>query len=201
MSDVQLATYGPGLWIADGPRVSFFGPFTLPTRMMVVKLADGALWINSPIETSADEMDRVAELGPVRHLVAPTKLHVWRLAAWKTHFPDARTWEPPEILSDEAPPAWANDLDQAVFRGSAILEEIEFFHRASRTLIFTDFIQNYRFMRGVPPDIRLSFIRRAQGKASLQRILAWDFENLVIAHGEGVTGNAKAFVRSAFAWL
>jgi hypothetical protein len=31
------------LWIADGPRVAFLGvPY--PTRMTVVRLADGGLW-------------------------------------------------------------------------------------------------------------------------------------------------------------
>lgn len=34
-----------------------------------------------------------------------------------------------------------DDIDQAVFRGSIAMDEVVFFHRASRTAIFGDLIQ------------------------------------------------------------
>lgn len=36
------------IWIADGASVSFFG-FPYPTRMTIVRLADGSLWVRSRI--------------------------------------------------------------------------------------------------------------------------------------------------------
>ena len=45
----MLEQLGPDLWTADGGIVSFFG-FDYPTRMVVVRLADGGLWFWSPIE-------------------------------------------------------------------------------------------------------------------------------------------------------
>ncbi|MGC2131611.1 MAG: DUF4336 domain-containing protein [Candidatus Aquilonibacter sp.] len=214
---MHLLAFGPDIWTADGPAVTVFGPLALPTRMIVVRLRDGSLWINSPIEASPDEMDRLTQLGRVRHLVAPTPLHAWRLAAWKKHFPDTLVWSP-ALLEARTPRDWVEEIDQTMFQGNLFLTEAEFFHRASRTLIMTDFLQNYaplpgRPVRnaltrlahvqggGVPIDIRLSITRRALARRSLMTILSWDFDKLIVAHGDCVEAGAKAFVRSVFDWL
>ena len=76
---------GPDLWVADGGIVSFFG-FDYPTRMVVVRLGDGGLWVWSPIAPSRELEDAVRALGPVRHLVSPNKLHHLFLGAWKAKF-------------------------------------------------------------------------------------------------------------------
>ncbi len=113
---------------------------------------------------------------------------------------------------------WADDLDQVVFRGNALIEEAEFFHKKSRTLIMTDFIQNYLpedgdfignttkriagvLNGGVPLDIRMSFTNRKLARECLETMLSWDFDKLVVAHGACVERDAKAFVKQAFRWL
>jgi hypothetical protein len=63
--------------------------------MIVVKLGDGSLWINSPVEASEATFAEIAALGWVRYLVAPTSLHVWRLVSAHCRFPDAELWGPP----------------------------------------------------------------------------------------------------------
>jgi hypothetical protein len=225
-----LREFGPDIWTADGPPVHAFGPVTLPTRMIVVKLSDGSLWINSPVSASRAELESLAQVGEVRFLVAPTRLHVWRLAHWEALFPGAEVWMPPgvsnrrqnrpftNVLGDEPTSAWARDIDQLVFRGNLFLEEVEFLHIKSRTLIFADFVQNYHaqahrhvlngFLKlggvldgGVPRDIRLSFVSRDRGRESLRRLLSWDFDRLILAHGVCIERGAKAFVERAFRWL
>ncbi len=187
--------------------------------MIVVRLHDGSLWVNSPIEISRDEARQLTELGPVRHLIAPTRMHAWRLERWAAFFPNAKLWTPAN-LGDEPPAEWRNDLDQVVFRGNALLDEIEFFHASSRTLVFADFIQQYSkdagrplrnaFLRlsgvletpGVPLDIRLSFaFGKTAARRCLQRLLSWDADNLVLAHGTLVEHGASAVVAHAFRWL
>jgi hypothetical protein len=128
--------------------------------MIVIKLTDGALWVNSPVLTPNGELDRIKALGPVRYLVAPTQLHLWRLEEWQDFFPDAELWGPPQItkrfqplsfagLLREAPPnCWAQDLDQTVLKGNCFVEELAFYHKKSRTLIMTDFIQNHPIPSG-----------------------------------------------------
>ena len=40
----MLEEFGPYLYSADGPTVSFYG-FVYPTRMAIVRLSDGSVWV------------------------------------------------------------------------------------------------------------------------------------------------------------
>ena len=62
------------IWTAEGPIVSFY-TFAYPTRMVVVRLADGGLWLWSPIALTDDLVAETTALGDVRHLVSPNPLH------------------------------------------------------------------------------------------------------------------------------
>jgi hypothetical protein len=73
-----LQTFAENISIVDGPPVRVFGVH-LPTRMIIVKLADGSLWVNSPVSVPIQVLGRIKASGPVKYLVAPTKLHIWRL--------------------------------------------------------------------------------------------------------------------------
>lgn len=207
--------FGEDVWISDGPIVRCFG-FPFPTRMIVVRLSNGGLWINSPVESSPEEMNGIATFGRVEHLVSPTPLHDWRLESWARVFPGA-TCRKANELRDDPPQQWAADIDQLVFRGSRVLNEVQFFHRKSRTLIMGDFIQNYPPTKnairntlfawagvngGMPLDARLSFAgNKAAGRASLERLLTWDFDKVILAHGDCVVSDARPFVQRAFQWL
>jgi hypothetical protein len=124
------------------------------------------------------------------------------------------------ILGDEPPQAWKNDLDQLAFKGNPLIEEVLFLHKPSRTVILDDLIQIHPRVKGKlfrnalfklegvePPDggvgldIRLSFIHRNLARQSLERLLSWEFDKLIIAHGPCIEKDAKAFVERAFRWL
>jgi hypothetical protein len=129
------------LRLVPGPSVRFVFA-SLPTRMIVVKLGDGSLWINSPVAVSRETLDRIDVIGPVRYLVAPTALHIWRLEQWHTLFPEAQLWGPPKVprafahivfaglLEDTAPAAWARDFKQLVFRGTSSLRRWSFYTKS-----------------------------------------------------------------------
>ena len=73
-----LKPVGEDLWVIDGPlvRMAYFGgsiPF--PTRMVVVRLQSGDLFLWSPTELDARLLSQVDALGPVKHLVSPNKIH------------------------------------------------------------------------------------------------------------------------------
>lgn len=89
----DLQAFAKDVWIADGPRVRDFGVM-FTTRMEVVKLSNGLLWVNSPVVVPFDTLQRITQLGPVRYLVAATPRHVWRLEMWHTLFPEAELWAP-----------------------------------------------------------------------------------------------------------
>ena len=226
-----LRQFGPEIWIADGPVVSFYG-FPYPTRMAVIRLSDGGLFVWSPVALSDSLRGGIEALGPVRHLVSPNALHHVFLAEWKAAFPAARLYAPPRLrrkrkdlnfdaeLGDAPEPEWAADIDQVVLRGSFALTEVVFFHHPSRTALFADLIQNFplgwfKGWRGVitrfggivapnpgtPRDWRTSFIDRRAARAALDQVLAWPIERVLIAHGDLPTADGPAFVRQAFAWL
>lgn len=159
----RLKPLGEGIWIVDGPVVrmsAYLGvlvPF--PTRMVVIRLSSGDLFVWSPIELDNDLRKQIDTLGPVRHLISPNKIHYEHIGAWKQAYPNATAWASPGVreraasqsiavefdadLGDDSEPVWREDLDQVVFRGSRALEEVVFFHRTSRTVIVADLIENF----------------------------------------------------------
>jgi hypothetical protein len=67
----ELQEFAEGIWTIDGPSARMLG-VPLPTRMIVVKLSDGSLWVNSPVSVPIQALECVKALGSVRYLVAPT---------------------------------------------------------------------------------------------------------------------------------
>ena len=142
------------LWLVDGEIVSFYG-FPYPTRMVIARLDNDALWVWSPVKLTEALKREVDRLGRVAHLVSPNKIHHLYLPEWKSAYPSAALWgpastikrfpalgfEPP--LEDTAPSAWGPDLDLAWFRGSFAMDEIVFFHQPSRTVILADLIESF----------------------------------------------------------
>jgi hypothetical protein len=227
----MLTEFAPSLYVADGPPVSFFG-FPYPTRMVVVRLHDGDAWVWSPIALGPDLARDVESIGPVRHVVSPNKIHHLFLKEWAERWPGAFLYAPPGLarkrpdlhfhaeLTERADPAWAADIDQTIFRGSLAMEEVVFFHRASRTAIFGDLVQRHAavgmtgwkgmLMRvdglvgehgSTPREWRASFLRRRPARAARAQVLAWKPERLVIAHGTCAQEQATEILERALAWI
>ncbi len=149
-----LESFGESIWTASGGAVTSAG-FRYPTRMAVARLANGALWVWSPVALSADVRAGVDALGEVAHIVAPNSLHHVFLPEWKSAYPRAHVYAAPGLrarrkdiafdadLTEAPPAAWAGEIDQAVVRGNVITTEVVFFHRASGTVLFTDILQNF----------------------------------------------------------
>lgn len=64
-----MVPFGESIWIEQAP-VSFLG-LRLTAAMTVVRLADGALLLHSPVALTPERRAQVDGLGPVRHLYAP----------------------------------------------------------------------------------------------------------------------------------
>jgi hypothetical protein len=150
----SLAPFGENIWVAEGPTVSFYG-FPYPTRMVIVRLMNGQLFVWSPIALDQTLRANVDRLGTVAYLVSPNSIHHLFLDEWKNAYPQAKLYASPDLakkcrdiafdatLGDAPEPAWAAEIDQVEMAGSFFLTEIVFFHRVSRTAIFADLIQNF----------------------------------------------------------
>lgn len=236
-----LKPVAPDIWIVDGPQARMATPFgggmPFPTRMTMVRLQDGGLWCHSPIAPDAALFAEIDALGPIRHLVSPNLLHYASIAAWKRRYPDAIAWASPGVrqraaaqridvafdadLSDAPPDAWVAALDQVRFRGSRVIEEFVFFHRASATLILADLIENFerdKLSRGMrwlawlggvldpdgkaPLDMRMTFMgRKPLAREGFDRIVAWHPQRVILAHGRCYERHAEAELRRAFRWV
>jgi hypothetical protein len=227
----MLKDFGPSLYVADGPTVSFYG-IAYPTRMAVARLSDGSAWVWSPVALTDDLVNFMNTFESVRHIVSPNKIHHLFLAQWCDQWPEAHVYAPPGLaqrkpdlrfdaeLSDDPDPAWATDIDQVIFRGSLAMEEVVFFHRESRTAIVCDLIQRHpeatmtgwkgMLMRvdglvgkhgSTPREWRASFLRRGRARAAREKVLSWKPERLLIAHGECAQTGATDIIGKALSWI
>jgi len=230
---VQLKKVGDEIWIYEGSIVSFYG-FPFPTRMTVVRLEDGSLWIHSPEKINNELVDELLNLGNVKYLISPNKLHHLFLPEWVKEYPEALKYSSPGLskkrkdinfdmeLEDKPEKEWYTDIDQIIFRGSPAMEEVIFCHKPSKTLILTDLIENFnpttlnRWQRilarlagilhpngKMPLDWRISFLFGDKNKAkkSLEKMLSWAPQNIVLSLGECVFGGGDEFLRKSFSWL
>lgn len=224
--------FAPGIWLQDGEAVNWYGmPYT--TRMTIVPLRDNELWIHSPCKLTPDLSRVIQRLGQPRWLIAPNKLHHLYLDQWQSAFPDAELFAAPGLaqkrkdltftaqLGSKPESAWSSELDQLIFRGSPVMQEVVFFHRRSATVIVTDLVENFSpdHFRGwrntvaklsgivspngkTPIDWRLTFaFHKKAARQSLEQMLDWRPENLVLAHGECVKGEATDFLKRSFSWI
>ncbi|MBT1445700.1 DUF4336 domain-containing protein [Shewanella sp. JM162201] len=220
------------IYVFDGPAVPFFGlPYT--TRMTIVRLANGKLWVHSPIELTDMLIRKVMPLGEVAYLIAPNKLHHLFIGRWQARWPDAQAFAAPGVaakcahlhfdadLSDTAPPQWRAEIENCIVKGSKVMQEAVFFHKASRTLILTDLIENFApehfsawqrplaRITGIlapngktPLDWRLSFMGgKAQARMAINQFRRWQPEHIILAHGHCIRSNALPFIERSFSWV
>lgn len=224
----MLQPLAPDLWEHDAP-LSVLG-MALGHRMTVARLPGGELWLHSPSAHTPELAAALAALGPVGHVVAPNAMHDTYLEGWFAAYPAARFHGArgfakfrPDLkftngLADTPDPAWAAVFDQCALRGMPRLNEVVFRHRASRTLILTDLAFNLgpdmpllsrlllkingcdcRF--AVSRLLRTTIKDRAALRASLDTVLAWNFDRIVLSHGRNVDRGGKELLREALLFL
>jgi len=231
MEPGEVRKLAPDLWVVARP-------FRLPvvraevgTRMTIVRLADGGLFLHSPIQLDQGLQQAIDRLGEVRAIVAPSRVHHLFVGDYITAYPQAKSYAAPglperrreikfdAVLTDIEPNLWCGQLEQHVFRGVPVLNEVVFFHAASRTVIFTDLVFNlpvsarrnapvFFWILDAPGKfgphrfIRRRAIRdRVATHQSVERILQWDFNRVIMSHGDVLETGGKKRVAAAFEYL
>ena len=234
MSKKRLKEHAPGLWTTGGqvekgiPK--FLQRYDFSTRMTVVRLADGGLFLHSPIQLDAGLRAELDEVGEVRAIVAPNKFHHVYADDCRKAYPNAKLYGAPGLpekrkdltfdglLADEPRVEWRGDIEQQRIRGMSMLNEVAFFHPASRTLILTDLVFNVPADRpwGIPILSGLLGVGGRLGpsrlgrwlirdkpatRASLGQIMRWDFDRVIVAHGDIIESGGHKKVRDAFGFI
>jgi hypothetical protein len=224
----SLRQLADDLWVAERPQ-TFYG-LPVGSRMTVARLAGGRLWLHSPVALDADLRRQLDALGRVCFAVAPNRLHHLSAGKVAEAYRGARLWFAPglerkrpdlvyeAILGDEAPEEWRAEVAQVFFRGRPYENEVAFFHRASRTLVLCDLAFNFGPRSPQPTKFFMKLIRsygycgpskldpwlikdRRAARESLERILAWDFDRVIVAHGDVLETGGHETMRRGYAWL
>lgn len=214
------------LWVIDQP-FTLFGA-RVGVRTTLIRLEDGQLWIHSPVPLSPELADAIEGLGPVAALVAPNQFHHLYIADAARRWPSAAVFAAPglaakqpalkdaEVLTDSAPTLWRHQIDQALVGGMPKVNEVVFFHRESKSLIVTDLLFHLRdsdhwwtrtFMNlnGAYGGLKVSKFYRsnikdaAATRAAADRLLQWDFQRVIMAHGAVLEADARMLVAEALA--
>lgn len=224
------------VWIVDSGPIRVLG-LPLPVRMTVVRLASGGLLLHSPTQFSFALKSAIDALGPIEHLIAPNTVHWMFVKDWQRHLPEVTTWGAPGLrargpvqkagvtidrdLGANAPEAWSPDIEQVIVPGAGGFREVALFHKASRTLILTDLIQNlepdklslpqrllFAAAGSTAPNGRAPAYLRAvvklggvAAKKAGARLVALAPDRVVFTHGRWFETNGAAQLKRSLAWL
>lgn len=182
-------------------------------------MARWSLALISPVPIDDALASELAALGRVSHVLAPNLVHYLYLAAAKERYPEARLLGPSgldrkvpsltfEPLDLESIPALQGSLAALPIEGAPKISETALFHPLSRTLIVADLVFNIETpsswstalllsltgTRGRLAPSRVWRLFTTDGprvRASCDRILAWSFDRLIVAHGNIIPSGAK----------
>ena len=248
MTEPDRQTYPPlntlkpvtdNVWIVDGPLIEFGPPLLrmpFPTRMSVIRIGR-KLFIHSPTPLTAGLKTEIAAIGAPAWIIGPNRIHYWWIPEWCDAYPDAVAYLAPRImdqagdrldrvshrcrpLDDRSAYPWDGAIDTLAVHGS-YMSEIVFFHRASRTLVLTDMIENFEpqklglFARvltwlggaqhpdgKMPRDMRLTYrARAAELRMAVDTMIGWNPARIIVAHGKWYERDGADELRREFRWL
>lgn len=215
---MTLRELAPGLWILPQP-LTFFG-LHIGVNTTLVRRPDGTLWVHSP----GPDFPSLEGLDPVSDFVAPNAMHHMNLGRALGKHPEARATAAPGVerkhpdlrLESLVGKSWGEDLLQTPVDGMGFLNEFAFFHAPSATLIVTDLAFNLRAVDhwltrtlmavdgvygrfGCPRSHDLLLVRdRKAYRRSLERVMEWPFERIIVGHGAPVEANGRELFARAF---
>jgi Domain of unknown function (DUF4336) len=224
---MPLEAFAEGVWIASAPQ-KYLG-WQLGARMTVVRLADGGLLIHSPIALDDSLKSGIDALGPVSHIIAPNLFHHLYVSPAADAFPEAKVHAPARLrkkrpdlqvdalLGAQSEPAWRDDLETLEVEGT-LLDETIFWHKPSGTLVVADLIENFEtaddwwtrsYLKlggihgkiGLSRMLRLAYRDRRKARRDIDRLLDWDFDRIVLAHGKPIERDGSRALRETYAWL
>jgi hypothetical protein len=224
---MALQKFAEGVWVASAPQK--FMSWELGARMTVLRLSDGSLVVHSPIALDESLENSIVALGPVGHIVAPNLFHHLYTADAAAAFPEAKLHGPaglqkkrPDLrfdatLGEQLEATWRDDLETLEIQGT-MLEETVFWHKPSGTLVSADLVENFKtaddwwtrlYLQiggiygevGLSRMLRLAYRDRKKARRDIDQLLSWDFDKIVLAHGEPIDSNGVEALRDTYTWL
>ncbi|KHT61904.1 methanol oxidase, glmU [Photobacterium gaetbulicola] len=215
------------LWYQDMPFK--LNGIPVGARMTVIRLENDKLLIHSPIQLTTALQLELSQLGAIQAIVTPNMNHHLFLSEWWLAYPEAYFFAPPglqnkrtdlvfdDALGAKSPETWQHQLYQTLLRGSDQMEEVIFCDPDSKTLIVGDTLAWFRSSHNVftialalangcyqhpamPLYWRWTFKNKTRLRQSLQEILTWPFDRIILSHGHNIESGGKAIFHNAFKW-
>lgn len=218
------------LYIVEYPI--HFGGMELFSRMTLVRLDDGKLWVHSPCQPDEQLKSKIDQLGEVAYILAPGTFHHLYVSAFQSHYPNAETFICPGlekkrpdlrfdwILGNRPDHRWHSEFNQVVIQGTRIISEVAFLHKNTRTLILVDLLENigddYTHEAGLllkfwwkavfhmwnnpkaAPEYQMGWGDKEVARKGLEKILSWDFDRIILAHGNLIESDVKPVLTKAW---
>lgn len=222
---MPLTRVADRLWIHH-QNLSLFG-IELGALMTVVDLdGKGNLFIHSPNRLTHELRAELHSLGQVNWVISPNKWHHLFVGEYRDAFPSSKSFCAPGleqkrkdfsfdgIISGEQ--IWAPALEHTAVKGIPLYNEIVFFHPSTRTLIVTDLAVHICeshsfftrvFLRAIGSYGKFGWTKlekkifvkdREAFTRSLRKIMAWDFDRVLLSHGRSVEKDGKRYFSEAF---
>ena len=190
----------------------------------IIRLASGKLVVHSSAPFSPEDVSAIGNLGEPSWLVDVSLFHDSFARDGSAAFPHLPYLAPEgfskvsgvETEQLSAPPAeWRNELQVLELAGMPKVREHAIFHAPSRTLIVADLLFNFgdgesawtRFfarhvmrlkkLTGMSPFFRSMIRDKEAFRGSVARVLKWDFDRIVVGHGDPIQQNARSQLREA----
>ena len=204
------------LWLLEYP-LSVLGT-QHGRNVTVIRLRDGRLVLHSMAPFTEADREGIRERGEPAWLVEAMLLHDTYAAEGRKCFPGVPFLGPEgfeEIVGFPVAPLvpppsdWAGEVEVALIRGAPRLGEHAFLHLPSRTLIVADLIFNFdagetgwnRFFHrhvagfrrypGTSRIFRWFVSDREALRRSIEELLSWDFDRIVVGHGKVIEREGK----------
>lgn len=123
------------------------------------------------------------------------------------------------IIEERGGYPWSDEMDHLSTQGSWIVNEVVFFHRTTRTLLVVDLIENFTgrseftpmvkfWLKHIfrmwdnpkpAPEYRLGWRNRKKARVVFENILRWDFQKIILAHGDLIDREGGEAARKAWA--
>ena len=222
----MLASLHADLWVVHHPN-RFLG-MQFGARMTVIRLPDGSLLLHSPVPISDALAAEIDQLGAVRYLVAPNLFHHMFVADAAARWPEAMLYAPAG-LSDKrrdltihhtlGTDSLPDGILGCSLAGMEPLSETVLFHAPSATLVCCDLLLNitqpqglwtklYLTLNGINgrPGVskvlaKTAFKDQRALRSSIDEILEWPFERLIVSHGEILETDGAPILRESFQWM
>lgn len=193
---------------------------TLPVRSVLVSKGNSKIFISPGSQITESQY---AKFKGVTDIVAPSFLHGAGVAKAKEHFKNAHLWKPAGNYKPEVP--WDSELTQNHWKwndtlpileiqGMPHVREVVFYEKESKTLLLTDFAFNILEPKGFAAPLLtmmfgtyrkfgvsrlfLRYVKdRMAFEQSVRKIFDWDFDRIVVSHGQMVATQGKKILRDA----